>query len=57
MQIFLALQLGGEGGAPSSNEIHRNVKTILRVSAIAVIPFTITFPSVRYYHDKILCGI
>ena len=40
------IELGGEGGAPSSNTTHRNIKMFMRASAVLVLPLTITFPSV-----------
>ena len=40
------VQLGGEGGAASSNQTHRNLKMFMRASAVLVLPISISFPSV-----------
>ena len=44
--IFLLLQLGGEGGAPSSNETYQRLKMFMRASAVLILPVTVTFPAV-----------
>lgn len=45
-QSFFFLQLGGEGGATTDNEMSRRVRMVLRVGAVAIVPFTATFPAV-----------
>ena len=39
-------QLGGEGGSPTTNEVHRKMKLFLRVMALVILHVSSTFPSV-----------
>lgn len=43
--FLVNIQLGGEGGAPTDNDLSRRVKLVMRVGAVAIVPFTATFPS------------
>ena len=43
---FSVTQLGGEGGSPTTNEVHRKMKMFLRVMALVILPVSSTFPSV-----------
>lgn len=43
--FLVNIQLGGEGGASADNEVSRKVRMALSVGAVAILPFTVTFPA------------
>ena len=45
-ELPCSLQLGGEGGATTDNELSTKVRWMLRVGAVCVLPITSTLPSV-----------
>lgn len=42
----IVIQLGGEGGATTDNELTRRLRMVFRVGSVAILPITISFPSV-----------
>ena len=44
--LLSVTQLGGEGGSPTTNEVHQRMKMFLRVMAVVILPVSSTFPSV-----------
>ena len=41
------MQLGGEGGAATDNDLSKRVRWVLRGGAVCVLPITASLPSVR----------